>query len=139
MPTADDAAALGIRRGRLAWTREVVLSCDDEPLVFAHSVLPRRPRGPLHDWLRKLGGRSLGARIFSQPGFRRGRIQCRRIERRQSLYATTAIWVASPNGPPPSAFWARRSRFDFGRQSVLVNEVFSPRVAKAGRPNPIPL
>lgn len=51
MPTLNDAVALGLRRRQIAWIREVALYCDGEPVVFAHTVLPDRPRGPLTRWL----------------------------------------------------------------------------------------
>ena len=31
---------------------------------------------------------------------------------------------------PPAALWARRSCFSFGKQCVLVTEVFSPEIAR---------
>ena len=46
-PTADEAPVLGLTAGKLAYVREVALHCNGTPLVFAHTVLPRQPRGPL--------------------------------------------------------------------------------------------
>ncbi|EXI89355.1 MAG: chorismate pyruvate lyase [Candidatus Accumulibacter sp. BA-94] len=54
-PTADEALALGLPPAALAWVREVALSCDDRVVVFAHTVLPCQPRGPLTRWLARLG------------------------------------------------------------------------------------
>ncbi len=115
-PTADEAAPLGLRLGVRARVREVVLRVDGIPVVFAHTVLPCRPRGPLTRWLARLGTRSLGAMLFAHPGFARGPLHSRAI-------ATL--------GCTARTLWARRSRFVFGRQSVLVTEVFSPRLHAA--------
>ena len=71
-PTGDEAAVLNIRPDQLAWVREVALYCDGKPMVFAHTVLPYRPRGPLSRWLSRLGNQSLGALLFAHHGFRRG-------------------------------------------------------------------
>ncbi|MBK7562837.1 MAG: chorismate lyase [Propionivibrio sp.] len=40
MPTRDEAIALGIKRDRLAWVREVALYCDGEPLVLRTRCYP---------------------------------------------------------------------------------------------------
>src|ERR1035437_6931413 len=125
LPTRDEAMALGIRRGRVAWVREVALLCDDKPLVFADTVLPYRPRGPLTAWLARLGNRSLGALLFADARFARGGIHSKRLDHRHELFhpAIDALQLAET---APKTLWARRSRFTYGAQSVLVTEIFSP-------------
>lgn len=125
IPTPDEAIALGIRRDQLAWVREVALLCNDKPVVFAHTVLPRRPRGALTRWLARLGNHSLGALLFSHPGFARGTLKCKRLDHRHALFQP-AIDAMQLGASPPRALWARRSHFVFHAQSVLVTEVFSP-------------
>lgn len=128
-PTFDEAVFLGIKPGRLAWVREVALLCDGKPVVFAHTVLPWRPRGPLTGWLARLGNRSLGALLFADAGFERGELHSRRLDERHELFhaATEAMQLADGS---PKALWARRSRFRYGAQSVLVTEVFSPALGE---------
>lgn len=127
-PTRDEAAALGIKRDRLLWVREVALLVDRRALVFAHTVLPERPRGPLVPAFKRLGARSLGALLFAHPGFRRGPLHCRRLDARHVLFAP-AVAALKLERDPPATLWARRSRFVFGAQSVLVSEVFAPAIA----------
>jgi chorismate--pyruvate lyase len=139
-PTADEATLLGLERGALAWVREVALSCDGEPVVFAHTVLPCRPRGPLTRWLARLGNRSLGALLFADAGFSRGAMQFRRLERRHTLFAPALATLPAVDRLT-TTFWARRSLFAFGAQKVLVTEVFSPRLRTDGfarSPRPVP-
>jgi chorismate--pyruvate lyase len=95
-PTADEALALGLPRQARAWVREVALSCDGQIVVFAHTVLPHRPRGPLSLWLARLGNRSLGALLFAHPGFERGTMKFKRLDRRQALFtpALAALQLA---------------------------------------------
>lgn len=124
-PTLDEAIALNAKRDSLLWVREVALRVDGLTLVFAHTVLPRRPRGPLIDWLARLGNRSLGALLFAHPGFVRGEIRYKRLDHRHSLFRP-AIEAMQLTNAPPKSLWARRSRFTFGAQSALVTEVFSP-------------
>jgi chorismate--pyruvate lyase len=134
-PTPDETAPLALRPRQLAWIREVSLQCNGQPVVFAHTVLTRNPRGPLTMWLARLGTRSLGALLFAHAGFRRGQLECRRLDHRHPLFmpAVTAMQLTAA---PPDSLWARRSHFVFGRQKVLVTEIFSP--CWAGRPSPKP-
>ena len=126
MPTLNEAVALGLRRRQIAWIREVALYCDGEPVVFAHTVLPYRPRGPLTRWLARLGNRSLGALLFSHAGFTRGPLVSRRLDPRDALFARAVAAMNLSSPAAPAILWARRSSFSFGRQRVLVTEVFSP-------------
>ncbi len=122
---ADEAGALHLQPRSRCRVREVLLHCNEVPVVFAHTVLPIRPRGVLGRWLAGLGGRSLGSLLFAHPGFVRGRLAYARIDRRHPLYAraSAALGVAPPH------FFARRCAHDFGSQRVLVTEVFAPAVA----------
>ena len=124
-PTMDEAIALGMNEKVLVRTREVVLFCDESPVVFAHTLLPRYPRGPMTRWLKRIGNDSLGTMFFSHAGFSRGEIQCKRLDRRHTLFHT-AIHALQLTGVPQSNLWARRSRFVFGQQSTVVTEIFSP-------------
>ena len=125
MPTRDEAVELDIGRRQLGWIREVALLCDGEAVVFAHTILPRRPRGQVTRWLARLGSQSLGARIFARAGISRGAIQCKQLDRRHALFHP-AIEAMQLTESPPAALWARRSRFVIGSQSLLVTEIFSP-------------
>ena len=124
LPILDEARALGLTRPHLAWVREALLLCDDKPRVFAHTVLPRLPRGPMHAGLKRLGTRSLGSLLFSRPGFTRGPLFYQRLDARHALFKRALS--ATPLMPLPTSLWARRSSFTFGTQSVLLTEVFLP-------------
>lgn len=123
----DEAANVPANRDQLAWVREVALLCDGTPVVFAHTILARKPRGPLIGWLSRLGERSLGALLFSRAVFTRGAIEYKRIDRRHELFSPATKAMQLP--PNTRVLWARRSRFALGRQSVLVTEVFSPALS----------
>lgn len=121
----DEAGLLGVGDRDPCWVREVVLHCDEAPVVFAHTVLPQHPRGVLHHWFARLGTRSLGSLLFAHPGFRRGRLSYARLDPQHPLYAAAAAVL----GVRPPAFAARRCLHCFRRQVVLVTEVFSPALA----------
>lgn len=124
-----EAAELGLPPGQRALVREVTLLCDGQPVVFAHSLLPRFPRGILARWLSRLGSRPLGSLFFLHPGFRRGPLLARRLDRRHPLFHR-AIQALQLCGSPPKALWARRSGFSFGKQTVWVTEIFSPEITR---------
>ena len=107
--------------------REVVLECDGVPVIFAHTSLAAAPRGRLSRWMEGLGSRSLGSLLFARPGFRRGRIEFLRLDRRHPLYRKAA--AVAPVSP---ILWARRSRHGLGAQQVLVTEVFLPAICALG-------
>lgn len=122
---ADECALLGLSSRAPCWVREVVLFCDERPVVFAHTVLPSVPRGVLTRWFARLGSRSLGSLLFTHAGFVRGRLSFARIDRRHPLYrdAVAALGVA------PGNFDARRCLHAYRGQRVLVTEVFLPGIA----------
>lgn len=126
-PTRDEAGELALKLGQLALVREVALISRNQPVVFAHTVLARTPTGPLTRWMDRLGSRSLGSLLFAHPRFVRGPLNARRLCREHPLYAP-AVKALQLTAAPPPILWARRSSFSFGRQSVLVTEVFSPRI-----------
>ena len=129
------------RGGRQVRVREVLLSCDGVPVIFAHTSLCTAPckkhpwgvalsnlpagqsRGPLSRWLARLGSRSLGSLLFAHPGFQRGEIEYCRLDARHPLFQRVAEVC-----PLPGQLWARRSRHSLGGQTVLVTEVFLPAI-----------
>ena len=127
LPTRDEAQLLGINAGTLVRVREVALLCDGVAVVFAHTVLPCNPRGPLTRWLARIGTRSLGSLLFADPGFSRGEINCLRLDQRHALFQPAAQVLEGA----PKHLWARRSLFRFGQQSVLVTEVYSAALCGA--------
>ena len=128
---ADSGPSLMAPHGRqqrpMVNQREVLLECDGVPVIFAHTELPLVPRGRLTRWLAGLGSRSLGSLLFAYPGFKRGRIEVRRLHAHDVLYQH-AVQATGLSGQPQ--LWARRSKHVLGRQSVLVTEVFLPAIQK---------
>lgn len=124
---ADECAMLGLQRNAPCHVREVALYCDDVPVIFAHTVLPVSPRGVLTRWFAGLGSRSLGSLLFAHPGFKRGVLAFARIDMRHPLYAMAARLAGSD---ARASFAARRCLHRYGRQAVLVSEVFLPAISQ---------
>lgn len=119
-PLAGESGPL---RPGLRQVREVVLECDGQAVIFAHTLLSTARRGRLTRWLAGLGSRSLGSLLFSHPGFVRGPLAYCRLDQRHPLYQRAASFVALP-----PVLWARRSCHRLGAQQLMVTEVFLPAI-----------
>lgn len=125
-PQVDEAQLLALSRRQNALLREVYLYANDEPVVFAHSVLPRLSlRG---DWLvlGHLGDRPLGAALFMNPRVTRTQLEFKKLSRQHALYRRAVRHLEAK----PQAVWARRSIFRLKRSAIMVTEVFLPQVLK---------
>ncbi len=128
LPCRDEAHLLGLVSHQHALLREVMLMDQQQPLVFAHSVLPHKSLRGVWRGLGRLGNRPLGAALFADPRVIRTPLQYKKISKHHALYLRAAKNLASL---PPS-LWARRSIFQlnsaYKRQSIMVTEVFLPVV-----------
>ncbi|MDR1350987.1 MAG: chorismate lyase [Zoogloeaceae bacterium] len=133
----DEISCLKARAGEKVWTREVLLCCDGEPVVFAHSVMPCHPQHPFDRSFAALQSRSLGAVLFADPRIWRGPLEFCPLDTRTPLYRRAE--AALPDVLFSPHLWARRSRFSHRAKDVLVTEVFLPAALhfhKLSRPYP---
>ena len=100
----------------IAQVREVILWCDDKPIVYAQSWLPEQTIIDLRA-LADVGERPLGDIIFQQPGLVRGSIEVSEID------------LALPQLALKQRCWARRSVFSLQQHPLLVSEVFLPAIS----------
>lgn len=123
-PAPDEAALLGLRRGAVAWIREVWLHDGETPLVFARSVLPRASlRGAWRN-LGRLGSRPLGSALFGDARVIRRPLAYRKFNLRRRLPGKAA---------PAEIEWARRSVFVRDGRIILVTEAFLPAVLRKSK------
>lgn len=108
-PTQSESCALGIRPRQFALIREVRLMGNNQPWVYARSVIPATTLTGRQRQLRMLGNRSLGTLLFSDPTMRRGPLQISQLRLADK-----------------SKVWARRSVFYLSEKPLLVCEVFLP-------------
>ncbi|MCH8542109.1 MAG: chorismate lyase [Alcanivorax sp.] len=121
-PRPDEARLLGLRPRRAALIREVILSLDGEPVVFARSVLPLRSLSGANRVLGHMARRSLGAELFRRPPARRA-----------AVWGTCMPASALPHPvpgdlPSDSLLWGRQSLFLKRRKPLLVAEIFLPHL-----------
>lgn len=124
-PGRDEASLLGMHGREKALLREVCLSCDGIPVVFAHSVLPRSSLRGKWRALGTLGSRPLGAALFANPRVARTPFGYRKLSPHHALYRRVVLLM---QGARPSILWARRSVFSLDGAAIMVTEVFLPGV-----------
>lgn len=117
VPHREEALALGIKFRHYAWLREVALCVGETPWVVARSVAPlTQLKGQR---LERLGERSLGSWLFRQPDLVRGPLQA-------TSYAPRFLY---PTSATAASLWGRRSVFQHGGLSLLVQEYFLSTMA----------
>lgn len=112
--------------------RDVLLLCDGQPVVYAHSVLPLQATAQQWPLFATLGNRSLGTILFQDPLVRRGPLHYARL--RQGHPLARRITAMQLPASPPSNLLARRSLFIRKGVPLLVTEVFLPSLATLFRP-----
>jgi chorismate--pyruvate lyase len=123
-PLYSESRVLGMRRGEVAFVREVELLCDHTPWVFARTVIPARSlRGPARH-LALLGTRPLGEVLFADPRTRRGPMEIARLQPRHPLFAS----ATAEGAESPKEIWGRRTLFHLSGAPLLVNEIFLPAI-----------
>ncbi|MEE9330903.1 MAG: chorismate lyase [Methylophilaceae bacterium] len=123
-PLQDEKSLLHLKSGQAALIREVLLMSNNQPVVFAHSVLSKES---LHgDWqgFGQLGSQSLGAALFANPRVKRTPLRFRKLSKRHMLYQLAVKHIVDT----PNFLWARRSVFSLHCANILVTEIFLPKI-----------
>lgn len=122
----DESALLGIAPHRLAWSREVFLYADNQPVVFAHSACDQKHLRGAWANVRGLGNKPLGALLFAHPLVERKPLRYKALHSHHPLYRSAAAMLDHA----PRRLWARRSLFCLHGAPLLVTEVFLPEILK---------
>jgi chorismate--pyruvate lyase len=120
-PLAAAESALLQAPGSAAFVREIELTCDGRPWVFAQSLIPLATLAR-HGWLSTLGDTALGERLAALPGLERGPLEFARLTPGVALFHRALRRAANL----PAELWARRSWFAIDGDRLLVQEVFLP-------------
>ncbi len=107
--------------------REVILSGDGIPWVFARSVLPKSELDGSLSNFSNLGNKPLGQVIFNDAQFERLPIQVTRLETTNKLLQRLSIVSDKP-------LFGRRSLFRYRQSRLLVAEIFLPQSPAYSRP-----
>jgi chorismate lyase len=123
-PLLNEARVLGMPAARYAFVRQVYLLCDEQPWVFARTVIPRTTLTGHERRLAHLHTRPLGEVLFADPSMRRGEVEVARLTPGDGLYRSATQRLAVK----PAAIWGRRSLFTLSGKPLLVNEIFLPDI-----------
>ncbi len=116
----DESALLGLKANQHALIRDVLLMGNNQPVVFAHSVLPRASLRGAWYGLGRLGNKPLGATLFANPKVKRTPLEYKKLP----CHHPISMRVAEHTQTSPKALWARRSIFSLNCAKILVTEVF---------------
>lgn len=122
-PAFDETVALDMPPRAQALVREVLLCCNEKPLVYARTIIPLSSmRGALRG-LAMLGNRPLGAVLFSDPSMTRKPVEV-------ALLHAGHVYHERINGLTEEPVWGRRSVFKLKDENLLVSEFFLPELFK---------
>lgn len=124
-PHLNEAVALGMLDRCWGFVREVQLLCDEQPWVFARTIIPRTTLAGSNRRLTHLKNRPLGAVLFADPTMTRGPVEIARITSGVRLYTSATRHMKKM----PEAIWGRRSVFTLHGAPLLVSEIFLPGIA----------
>lgn len=121
----DEAQALALAAPQPCYVREVLLCRDNQPVIFARTVIPARSLLGANRELTQLGGRALGALLFAGDG-ERVTLQYRSLDGRELLARRLLqLQLSWQRGQP-----ARRSLFRLRGAPLLVQEVAMPALLR---------
>lgn len=126
LPLHDEFSQVALARRMAVQEREVFLRCDEQPVVYAHTIVPLS--ATISDWpfFSSLGERSLGTTLFGDPRVRRGQLQYARLGSRHPLVRRAAKALGQELTGP---LFARRCLYRRNKGLLLVTEVFLPAIA----------
>lgn len=123
-PMLNEAQALGVLPHERCFVREVRLLCNDQPWVFARTVIPVRTLTGPRRRLSRLGKKPLGAVLFADPSMQRSGIEIAQLSAGQPLFARATADLPEQ----PASIWGRRSAFYLNHKALLVSEIFLPPI-----------
>ncbi|WP_394175660.1 chorismate--pyruvate lyase family protein [Thalassotalea litorea] len=112
----------GIGEGEKVLVREVLLYCDEQPVVFARSLLPSSSLTGDQRTLAELGEQPLGQVLFNNPKLTRKVLQVAEIAPSQRVCELAKM----ANLEVTHSLWGRRSLFHIEEKPLMVAEVFLP-------------
>ena len=123
---ADEFAEIGLRRRLKVVEREVLLRCDERPVVYAHTIVPTSANATQWPLFAALGEKSLGSTLFNDPLVERGHLSYAKLRHTHPLMKRIAALQILPE--PVDYLYARRSVFKRKGGCLLVTEIFLPDI-----------
>jgi chorismate lyase len=125
---ADECAMVELSRRRCVQEREVILQCDERPMVYAHTVVPLNATASDWPFFGTLGERSLGTTLFGDPRVVRGSLQYARLRAQHPLVRRASAALGGDMFATP--LFARRCLYRRKKGVLLVTELFLPAITE---------
>ncbi len=122
--TAEETSAMSLSHVHSALVRQVLLCCDDKPLVYARTVIPATTIQGAQRRYANMGSRPLGAMLFADRTMRREDVQ---------VAILPVLHEANQFSKADEPVWGRRSVFRVAGKPLLVSEYFLPDFIKHGK------
>lgn len=116
-PSPRERIRLRLKLREKARVRSVILKVNDEPVIYARSIIPARSLKGAWRFLPFLGNRPLGGYVYQSKRLKRSAIEVVKLPQGLILNADQPLW-------------ARRSTFIEYGPGVLVNEAFYPSIGQ---------
>lgn len=123
---ADEWTTVALSRRVHVQEREVLLLCDERPVVYAHTIVPLDATASDWPFFGRLGERSLGTTLFGDPRVERGELQYARLRTQHPL--TRRAQAAVGSTAVGSILFARRCLYRRRNGNLLVTELFLPSI-----------
>jgi chorismate--pyruvate lyase len=115
----EEAAAMSLGYQHSALVRQVLLCCDDRPLVYARTIIPASTIQGAGRKYANMGSRPLGAMLFADRTMQREAVEISVLPEDHAVYQYTNI---------KGTIWGRRSDFRVSGKPLLVSEYFLPEI-----------
>lgn len=128
----DECEMVGLSRRACVQEREVLLVCDGNPVVYAHTIVPLYATAADWPFFGGLGERSLGSTLFGDPRVRQGRLHYARLQAQHPLARRALVAIGGKAISFP--LFARRCLYRRRKGQLLVTELFLPSVLELTKP-----
>ena len=115
----SEASVMVLQKAHSALVRQVLLCCDEQPLVYARTVIPVTTIQGAQRRYANMGNRPLGAMLFADRTMQREAVEVSMLP-----VVHEANQYTNSNEP----IWGRRSVFRVSGKPLLVSEYFLPEL-----------
>ncbi len=120
-PFSCEKKLLNLSFRSVALIREVMISSEKKPLMYARTIIPIKTLSGAEKQLAHLKNRSLGSILFKDQKLERSPFEFFVLQEGHYFYARMNKLI---DFALPSELWARRSLFLTNKKKVLLTEVF---------------
>jgi len=117
----DEMRVLSLRNNENSFVRESYLSCNNEKLVYARTIIPRKTLDRKNQKLTRLGHSPLGEVLFKNKKAHRKNIKYGKISLQDISHSKITL-----DEKIPYSLFARQSIFYINSKPLLVIEIFLP-------------